>query len=91
MAEQQKQLKPEETDTETAEEKTFGIVTSKQTLFLRQHVGTANDDEQSIEYEMSTNVGNGQPIIRSSKSGRFWTVGWQELVRAAVAAGIDED
>ena len=69
----------------------FGKVLPKDALVLRRHLGEAIDDEEGITYTLATNVGNGQPLIHSSKTGLYWTVSWPELIGAAVDAGIDKE
>lgn len=50
------------------------------TLFLRIHVGTAKRDGKT--WEMSTNAGDGSPIIRLP-DGRWATFSWEVLIEAA--------
>jgi len=72
-------------------QKVFGAVLPKNVLIMRQHCGEAVDDEEGITYTLSTNVGNGQPVIISSKTGLYWVASWPELIAAAVEAGIDRE
>ena len=57
-------------------------------MFLRMHCGTAKAGKR--EYEMSTNMGDGSPIIQSSQTGRSFTLNWEALIDMAVEAGIDD-
>jgi hypothetical protein len=68
-----------------------GKIHDSKTMFLRMHVGEATDNETGIEYEMSTDLASGQPIIHSKKTGKWWSCGWQDLIELAVKAGIDTE
>lgn len=57
-------------------------------MFLRVSVGTANGDDGS-EYELSS-VGPHLPMVRSKKSGRFFSLSWDDVVALAMRAGVDE-
>jgi hypothetical protein len=59
------------------------------TMFLRQNVGNATAENGDV-YELTLNVGASHPIIRSEKTGRWWTVSWQELIGLAIKGGIDQ-
>lgn len=67
----------------------IGQVHPKNSLFLRIDCGTASDDEGHV-YELSTGLGGGL-YVKSRVTGRIWSLGWQEAVRLAVEAGIDEE
>jgi len=60
-----------------------GKLYNKQTMFLRMSGGK--------EYEMTSNVGDGSPIIMSKTTGKYWVIGWKELLMMAVEAGIDDE
>lgn len=55
-----------------------------ETMFLRQHVGSATQGDS--RWEFSTNVADNTPIIRLP-DGRWVTVGWGSLLEAANKAG----
>jgi len=57
---------------------------------LRMAVGTAKDAE-GLEYEMTTAVAGGYPIIRSLKTGRWFTLSWIDILELAIERGIDEE
>jgi len=56
----------------------------QETMFLRQHVGTAKDGDR--EFEMSANMGGYSPIVRLP-DGRWVSFSWSDLVAAADRAG----
>lgn len=66
-----------------------GHLYDSMTMFLRMECGVAKDEETGTEYELTTNIGGGSPIIRNKKTGRAWSIGWQELIDMAVEAGIN--
>lgn len=55
-------------------------------LMLRFAQGTATSAEDGV-FELSTGV-DGSPLIRSEKTGKFWSISWQELLGMADEAGI---
>lgn len=67
-----------------------GKIQPRGTMYLRINVGDA-EAEDGKRYEMTVGAGASNPIIRSEKSGRFWTIGWDELIDLAREAGIDEE
>lgn len=69
----------------------IGTIHPKTKLFMRESVGNAQDDEKGITYELNTNFGNGIPIVRSSKTGKHFTLSWEDIIDLAVKAGIDEE
>lgn len=68
--------------------KRVGKLHDAKAMFLRMAAGTAKDDN-GVEYELSYNM-DGTPIIRSGKSGKWWTLGWKKMLELAFADGIDE-
>jgi hypothetical protein len=66
--------------------KTHGKIKPENILFLREAMGTANDDGE--EYELSINALKGTPIVESKRTGKQWYIEWEELIRMAIAAGI---
>ena len=65
----------------------LGQIYPKDKLILRMDVGRAENGDKV--YEMSTTM-NGAPIVRSEQTGKWWIIGWDELIKLAVEAGIDE-
>lgn len=57
------------------------------TLWFRIEAGTAKGND-GTEFELSTNVGGGNPIIRNLTNGRSWTITWKQLLDLAVSDGI---
>jgi hypothetical protein len=66
-----------------------GMLYDDGTLFLRFECGKATSTDTGITYELCTNV-DGSPIVRSSKTGRYFTMSWHQLIGAAIAAKINE-
>lgn len=61
------------------------------TRFLRSSAATAKDEKSGIEYECTTNFTSGTPLVRSSKTGRWFTLDWPAIIALAVKAGIDDE
>ncbi len=70
--------------------KQYGKIHPPKTLFFRQAVGTVTDNE-SNEYDCTLNMGGVHPIVCSKKTGKWFTLGWDDIVRLAVKAGIDKE
>lgn len=66
----------------------IGTIHDKNTLFMRTECGEATDNTGG-NYELSTNFGGGLPIVRNSKTGKWFTLNWQDIIGLAKAAGID--
>lgn len=66
----------------------IGKIYKPKTMFFREGVGSAKSG--SDEYEMSLNMGGSCPIICSKTTGKWWTIGWEDLIELAVEAGIDK-
>ena len=67
----------------------FGNIHHEDTLFLRIHVGTATEKNGNA-YTMSTNAITQSPILHSEKTGKYFTLPWQEIISLAIEQGIDE-
>jgi hypothetical protein len=65
----------------------FGTIRPKSTLFLRMSCGKAENPETG-EFELSTNVGGGNPIVLSKKTGKWFTMSWEDMINLAIARGI---
>ena len=65
-------------------------IKEKDTLMLRQDVGTATNPETGNEYELSL-ANMSIPCVRSEKTGKWFTIPWPCIIDAAVAAGIDKE
>lgn len=63
-----------------------GEVHPKRAMFLRTHVGTAENAKG--KYELSTGMAS-CPMIVSPVTGKTWTINWEELIALAVEAGVD--
>lgn len=63
-----------------------GRIYPSESLILHTSQGSARSAEHG-EFELNTNL-DGSPLIRSEKTGKYWSIGWQELLGMAVDAGI---
>lgn len=59
----------------------------KRALFLRTNVGECSDDAGN-GYELSLNAGV-TPMVCSKQTGFTFVLRWDDIVRLAVEAGID--
>ncbi len=66
----------------------IGQVHDENTLFLRESVGDASDQDGN-SYELATSV-SGQMIVTSKKTGKKFTLDWQEFLNLAVMRGIND-
>jgi len=58
-------------------------------MFLRQTVGKITGPEDA-EYEVTVSVGDFTPLINSPKTGKTWSITWNQLFHLALAAGLDD-
>jgi hypothetical protein len=65
-----------------------GTIYSPDHIFVRVEIGSATGQD-GAKYDLGTSV-DGQPLIRSSKTGKTFSLSWNELLNMAVDAGIDE-
>lgn len=63
-----------------------GKIYPSSSLIMRTSYGSARSAEHG-EFELNTDLG-GSPLIRCEKTGKYWAIGWQELLGMAVEAGI---
>lgn len=70
-----------------AEQQAKGSLTEANVLLMTVYIGEASSDKS--KYELLNSV-SGFPIIHSKQSGRYWSLGWQDLIRLAVANGVDK-
>ncbi len=66
----------------------LGKIIKKDSLVLRFAIGKAVDENTTNEYEL-TNDCNGRPLVKSLKSGKSWTITWNELIQLAIENGVD--
>lgn len=64
-----------------------GKLHKKGAMILRLHVGTASDDSGN-QFEMFNAAATGCPGIYCKNTGRYFTLGWPEILEMAEAAGI---
>ena len=62
----------------------------KGAFFLRQEAGAAEDDDGN-KYEMSVNMAGATPMIMSQQTGYVFALSWKEILKMAIAAGIDDE
>ena len=76
---------------EETNENTLGEVMPKETLILRHAVGDAKGGPDGAEYSLTANFANLQPIVESKQTGKFWTIGWAQLIELAIKAGVNNE
>lgn len=67
-----------------------GKIHNADSLYLSKKIGEAEDPDTGSKYELLIGMA-GAPIIRNTKTGLSWSIGWPELVAQAVLDGIDEE
>jgi hypothetical protein len=56
---------------------------------VRQVLGqAANPQAPQKTFEISIG-GNGAPVIQSNQTGNFWIIGWDTLIKLALAEGVE--
>ena len=68
----------------------IGTIHDSKSMFLREIVGTAEDPETKIKYEMTTICTTRMPLIRSKKTGKYFSLSWTNILGLAIKAGIDK-
>lgn len=68
-----------------------GTIYDSKSLFLRESVGTAEDPETKIKYEMTTICQTRMPLICSGKTGKYFSLTWADILSLAIEAGIDKE
>lgn len=63
-------------------------ITEKGTLLMRNHIGSAEGEGKS--YDLATSL-NGSPMVQSSVTGRTFHLAWDDIVKLAIEAGIDNE
>jgi hypothetical protein len=66
----------------------IGEILPAKSLILRQAAGTAKAD--GVTYELTTHAGTCQPIVCSSRTGKYFTLSWGDIIHLAQEAGIDQ-
>jgi hypothetical protein len=64
----------------------IGTIHDPKAMFLRNYVGEATCGK--LKYEISTGM-NGSPIVHSKKSGKWFSLSWQDILALAEKAGVD--
>ena len=47
------------------------------------------DEKSGITYQVATSANCGYPIVTSDKTSNIFTLSWKEIIKLAVAAGIN--
>ena len=68
----------------------YGRLYTARTTFLRQFIGNASG-ATGLPYELAFNLGGTCPIIKSLRTGKYFTINWTDIINMAVAAGIDKE
>lgn len=65
-----------------------GQIYDKNAMILRTHVG---DAEGSLGSYRTSALPNGEPMIESVKTGKYYRLGWGDIIKMAIEAGINEE
>jgi len=71
--------------TEGSKRETYGEMIGAKAMILRENVGTAEGDEDS--FEMTTTMSR-SPLVKSSKTGKTFSLSWASIINMAVEAGV---
>jgi hypothetical protein len=64
-----------------------GKIHPPRTALIRVHVGDATD-ECGNKFQMSTLPAQGTPCIYSERTGKYYTLSWQDILDLAIESGI---
>lgn len=67
----------------------LGKIHPKDALFMKVGHGGATSSSGK-QYELNATLG-GCPMISSKQTGKQWVLSWEELIRMAIDAGIDQE
>ena len=67
------------------------IISEENKIIPRQVVGDATDDETGIRYMCFVNTLSLQPMVCSSKTNKIFMLSWEDIIKLAIKAGIDND
>lgn len=67
-----------------------GKIYERDAMLLRVLVGTTTSGNTGIDYELAITVGH-NPQVKSMKTGRTFSLSWEELIAIAINAGIDNE
>lgn len=67
--------------------KPIGKLYPKRTLFLRITQGNATEDRR--KYALASTP-NGEPIVNSKQTGKWFALDWRDIIELARVAGIDK-
>ena len=67
----------------------LGTIDSPGAMFLREAHGTAKNPSSGVIYELNCHL-SGSPVVRSSKTGKWFTLSWNDILHLAHEAGIDD-
>lgn len=65
----------------------IGKIHDSKTLFFRIEVGAAAT--VGVNYELALCANTNVPIVRSGKTGKWFTLAWGDIVNLAIKAGIN--
>ncbi|HHA2467512.1 TPA: hypothetical protein ACOENV_001229 [Stenotrophomonas maltophilia] len=69
---------------------TFGCLIGNEVGEPTISVGGIATFDGALQYSLAVTTG-GDPVVTSEKTGRRWMISWPNLVRLAVADGIDQE
>lgn len=64
----------------------LGVLNSKSTMIFHERAGTAEDEEATY---ILINALTGEPLVRSTKTGKEFRLPWKDIVTLAIRAGIN--
>jgi hypothetical protein len=77
-------------DTRIVRADTVGTMHPRETMILRRYIGRAEREGTGLSYELTVGPA-GNPIVQSDKTGKYFAIGWENILHLAALAGIDEE
>lgn len=68
----------------------YGEIMPEGTLIMRQSIGTFQNEDGEDAYKAETTM-TGVPLIHSKKTGKYFALQWQDILKLARKAGIDDE
>lgn len=64
----------------------LGVLNAKSTMIFHERAGTAEDGDTT--YTLINSM-TGEPLVRSSKTGKEFYLPWKDILTLAIRAGIN--
>jgi hypothetical protein len=68
-----------------------GQIAKNYKTFMTAVAGEIQEEEGGTVYLLDTDLDSGAPIIYNPTTKKYWSIGWEELLRMAKDAGIDTE